>query len=82
MKLEVLTGENRCKWVCMGADGCDGTQGAWGTQKQGRQTTFRVLQVRIWVLWPGNFPRTSCFGDMCEKCYAWVQIGVDWFGWL
>ena len=75
-------GANRYKWVRIGADGCVGTQRARGTQKQGKRKAFRVSQVRIWVVWSGKFPRTSCCDDFGKKWYEWVQIGADWFGWL
>ena len=82
MKCWVLTGENRYKWVCMGADGCVGSQGARGIQKQGKRGVFRVAQVRIWVLWPGKFPRTSCFWRFGEKCKKRVRMGADRLGWV
>ena len=65
----------------MGADRCFGVQGARGTQKQGKQGTYMVLKVRIWVLWPGKFPRTSCFGRVCKKNgangFRWVQVDAN-----
>ena len=48
MKYWVQTGENRYKWVCMGADGCVGSQEARGIQKQGKRGVFMGVQVRIW----------------------------------
>ena len=79
MKFRVRTGENRCKWVWMGVDGCVRVQGVQGTQKQDNWGSFRVSQTRIWVLWPGKFPRTSCFDEFVKKWYEWVQIGTEWF---
>ena len=32
-----------------------------------------VLKTRIWVLWPGKFTRTSCFGSVWKM----AQMGTD-----
>ena len=71
-KYSVKTDTNRYKWVQMGVDGCDIVCKARGTQKQGKRGAFRVSQARNWVLWPGKFPRTSCFGRLGQKCQEWV----------
>ena len=81
-KSSIQTGLNRCKWVRMDADGCIRAQGTWESQKQGTQAEFMVTQARICVLWPGKFPRTSCFCNFGKKWCEWVQIGAYWFGWL
>ena len=65
-----------------GSDGCVGVQGARGTQKQGKQGTFMVSQARIWDLWPGKFPRTSCFGRVGKKWYGGVKMGANRFVWV
>ena len=75
-------GANRYKWVRIGADGCVVAQGARGTQKQGKRRAFRVSQARNWVVWPGKFPRTSCFGEFAKKWCGWVQMGVYRFRWV
>ena len=66
----------------MGADGCVGVHKAREAQKQGKQGSFRVSQVRNWVPWPGKFPRTSCFGYFRKKWCEWVQMDVDRFRWV
>ena len=71
-----------CRWAWMGADGCVGTWGARGTQKQGKQGTFRASQTRIWVLWPGKFPRTWCFERVLKNWQIWVQMGTTRCGWV
>ena len=81
MKFRVRTGENRCKWVWMGVNGCVRVQGVQETQKQDNWGSSRVSQTRIWVLWPGKFPRTSCFGGFVKKWFGWVQMGTERFRW-
>ena len=82
MKCRVRTGGNRCKWVWMGVDGCISAWGACKTQKQGKRRAFSVSQARNWVVWPGKFPRTSCFGQFGKKWYGWVQMVVYRFRWV
>ena len=66
----------------MGLDRCFGEQGHEGTQKQGDWGTFRVINVMIWVLWPGIFPRTLCFGGFDKKWCGWVQMCTYRVGWV
>ena len=72
----------RFKWVGMGAHGCVGTHNAWATQKQGKKGVLLVSQTKIWVLWPGKFPRTSCFGVFGKKWCGWLQMGAKRFRWV
>ena len=64
----------------MGADGCVGSQQARGIQKQGKRGVFMGAQVRIWALWPGKFPRTSCFGRFDENGKKWINVDANRFG--
>ena len=75
-------GVNRYKWVWMGVDGCVGAQGARGAQKQGKKGTFRPWQTLISALWPGKFPRTSCFWWYGLYGFLWVWEGVYGFLWV
>ena len=50
-------------------------QGHERTTKQGKQGAFGVSGDMIWALWPGKFPRTSCF----EKK---IKMGTDGSGWV
>ncbi len=34
------------------------------------------------ALWPGNFPRTSCFERLGNKCHRWVHMGANGFAWV
>ena len=68
--------------MLMGAHGCVGAQGAREAQKQGKKGSFRVSQARIWVLWPGKFPQTSCFGECVKKWCDCVYMGIDRFRWV
>ena len=78
----VQIGTNRYKWVWMGADGCVGVWGARGTPKQGNQGSFKVVQVRIWALWPGKFPRTSRFAKKQKNMYGTLRMGVYGLEWV
>ena len=75
-------GKKECEWVRMGADGCVGVPKARETQKEVKQGSFGVLQDRIWSLWPGKFPRTSCFWVFDKKWCRWVQVHTERFGWV
>ncbi|MAA69220.1 MAG: hypothetical protein CL915_10775 [Deltaproteobacteria bacterium] len=63
----------------MDVDGCVGAQGTRGAQKQGKKGTFRAKQALIWALWPGKFPRTSCFVMVWR---IWVCMGVGGCIWV
>ena len=69
-KSRVQTGVNRCKWVRMGADGCVRVQGAQEAQKQGKERQKWSCMTCLLPLWPGKFPRTSCFDK--NKKNAWM----------
>ena len=57
----VYRGKYGYVWMFMGADGCFGVQGHGKTWKQGKQRQ-KILEKGIFTaLWPGKFPRTSCF---------------------
>ena len=76
--MRVQTGSNRCKWVRMGVGGCVGTWGTRGTTKTRQEETKMAVNHMVWVIWPGKFPRTSCFAKKNEKkCMddsGWVRM--------
>ena len=53
-------GVDRCGWVRWGTGGMGDTE----TRQAGG---IYVSNARNWVLWPGKFPRTSCFGRLVQK---------------
>ena len=41
-----------------------------------------VSKEGIWVLWPGKFPRTSCFGKIRKNMYESLQMGLYGLVWV
>ena len=40
-----------------------------------------IIQALIWALWPGKFPRTSCFWGYDTYRFVWVWEGAYGFLW-
>ena len=62
----------------MGADGYGWVRCGIGAQADTKtRQAYRkmVMQDTIWALWPGKFPRSSCFGVFDKKWCVWVQVG-------
>ena len=68
-------GVDGCGWVHYGAGGMGGRKNKTNRDKM-------VVQVLIWVLWSGKFPRTSCFAKNKKKVYGWLGMGAYGFPWL
>ena len=82
MKTRVHTGENRCEWVWMGADGCVGAQGHGGTHKKGKQRHKWCVGHALIPIWSGKFPRTSCFVKNQKNMHGALRMGVHGLGWV
>ena len=72
-----------CEWVRSDVDGCEWVRmGALGHRMHGggmetRQEEAKMnLQGIFQWLWPGKFPRTSCFCEFGKKWCEWVQMGI------
>ena len=84
-KCREQTGTNRWKWMRMGADGCVGAQGARGIRKTSNRGDFRVVQVRIWDLWPEKILQTWRFVrvvKMVKYGCRWMQMGCNAWIWM
>ena len=60
---------NGCKWVCMGMLGCRDTE----LQQNEEMRDKMGKQVMNVTLWPGKFPRTSCFFELCSEILKHIQ---------
>ena len=68
------TGKNRCEWVGIGLVWVYWGEGSMGGTKTINVHTKMIVHALIWALWPGKFPRTSCFVMEVKKI---VQVGAD-----
>ena len=67
----------------MGVYGCGWVRwvaGGTGDTKTRQAGVFMGTQVRIWGLWSGKFPRTSCFGRFDENGKKWINVDANRFG--
>ena len=56
-----------CRWVRMRAYGCVGAQATWQNMKTRQKETKTVAHGVVLALWPGKFPRTSCFAKKSKS---------------
>ena len=68
-------GADRCGWVRWGA-------GGMGDTKTMYSETKTLVQSLIRALWPGKFPRTSCFTKQKQKWNGRLRMGKHGFAWM
>ena len=66
----------------MGVNGCGEVQEACKDTKTMYVETKMVVQTQIWALWPGKFPRTSCFEQNKQKGHGRLRMGAHGFTWV
>ena len=77
-------GEDGCAWVLWGAGGISNTKSRQAGDIYGVSDQDLTPMVMAWchMIWPGKFPRTSCFGVFDKKWCGWVQMDKKRFAWV
>ena len=68
----------------MDVNGCGWAHLAWGDIKRSQEESKMVTQGIFSALWPGKFPRTSCFAMADKKwrrCMLTGKNGLAWVRW-